>query len=160
MGEISDLILSYRECARHVWNCHFRELPDGWHEFADVESALLHGIVLAQSDEAKDWNQEWSESGCYPSLRVVPTLGPKGLPALWCQPPRGNTWNWQEMQLKDPSIRLAFIGFFDWRTDGYRDYQYIRCRVNESPAHPQVVGSDLLLDPLSVEVFHERISRK
>ena len=58
MGEITDLIQSYRECVQQVWNCHFRDLPGGWHEFGDVEDALLYGIVLAQADEYKNWRDE------------------------------------------------------------------------------------------------------
>jgi hypothetical protein len=155
MSEITDLIQSYRECARHVWNCHFHDLPDGWHEFINVEYELLYGIVLAQSDELKDWRAERSEYECYPSIRVVPELGPKGTEGMWARE-RKNTWDWELVQITETEIGLAFIGFFDWRESGYQDYQYIRCRILKSTELPQLVGADLLLPALGVTVHYGR----
>ena len=39
----------------------------------------------------------------------------------------------------------CIIDLFVWREDGYRDYRYIRCRIQQSKEHPQLVGADLLL---------------
>lgn len=58
MNEITDLMLRYRECARQVWNNFIRDLPDGWHEFIDIEWEFLAGIVLTRPDELKDWRAE------------------------------------------------------------------------------------------------------
>ena len=155
MSEITDLIQSYRECARHVWNCHFRDLPDGWHEFINVEHELLHGIVLAQSDELKNWSEERSANGCYPSIQVVPQLGPKGIQGMWARQHK-DTWNWNVVQITEEKTLLAFIGFFDWQENGYQDYQYIRCRIQRSDEHSKLVGADLLLPALEVAVYYDR----
>ena len=153
MGEITDLIQNYRECARHVWNEYFRELPEGWHEFIKVKDALFHGLVLVQTDEVRHWRAEYLEHGCYPSIRVIPNLAPKGREGLWARGEE-NEWHWKIIQVTDKEIGLGFVSFFDWNFEGYQDYRYIRCRVQKSETYPELIGADILFPALEVTVHY------
>ena len=155
MGEITDLIQSYRECVRHVWNSHFHDLPGSLHEFGDVEDALLYGIVLAQTDEYKNWTEEWLVNLCYPSIRVVPRPEPKGIQGMWAREQKGGNWPWENFQVTEEKFILAFIGFSDWLVDGLLDYEYIRCRILQSDEYPDLIGADLLLPAHEVTVYYD-----
>jgi hypothetical protein len=141
-------------------------LRNGWHEFINVDYELFHGIVLVQTDEEKGWREEWMSHGFYPSIRVVPKLGTKGLEAIWGRE-KNHKWSWSVHLLTDQSVDLRYLAFFDWAdwsysdskdTRGvgcYRDYQYIRCRIVHSDAHRQLVGADMLLPALEVAVYYD-----
>lgn len=163
MGEITDLIQSYRECSRHVWNCHFRVLPEGWHAFEVVDRWLLYGIVLEQSDMSMKWEKEWQKHGCYPSIRVVPDLATaRPLICLWEKPvhtgPSGlDSTELVPIEIRRDDIGLAFQGFHDLTyRDDFRDNEFIRCRVMRSDEHRNLVNSSLLLPANTVRVYHER----
>ncbi len=42
-----------------------------------------------------------------------------------------------------------------WDDEGYQDYQYVRCRVQDSKNHQQLIGADVLINALEVAVFYE-----
>ncbi|MEI8257828.1 MAG: hypothetical protein WCJ30_19305 [Deltaproteobacteria bacterium] len=151
MIDVTDLFQRYRECSRHVWNSAFLDLPEGWHEFINVDAALFSALVLVQTDESHEWRAERSEQGCYPSLRVSPRLGPRGFRIMWAIERPANEWHWEERQLTSATLKLAYIGFFDF-VDGQDavDLQYVRARMLSCEEFPDLVGADILLEAHSV----------
>lgn len=142
--DITERVLGYRECARTVWNAHFRQLDDGWHEFHAVQEALFSGLVLAQVFGGHAVSAPTRE---HISLR--PEVGPIGYRVMWARADQ-DRWHWQELQLRDTALELSFLEFFDWRAEGVRDFEFVRARVRACPEDPALVGADMLLRALAV----------
>ncbi len=144
---ITRLLLNYRECVRAVWNGYFRHFPDGWHEFINVKHELFVGMVLVQAFDGEARSS---------LVRVRPHFGPKGARIMWAREQRnGGTLycDWAEMQLREGSISLAFVEFFDWRDDGIRDLEFARAKVDQCDEAPELVGADMLLPALACDYF-------
>ncbi len=138
MRDITKEMLSYRECARNVWNIYFRQLDNGWHEFIPVERELFRSLVLAQVFATHYIRKPDMD------VWVTPQFGPKGLPALWAIEREGR-FEWEEFRLDDETIRLRFLEFFDWSDEGYLDMAQVRCEVVES-TNERLRGAQLLFD--------------
>ena len=144
---VTDHVLAFRECARTGWNGFFRHLPDGWHEFIDVERALYAGLVRVQAfDGVGPTGRE--------VIHVRPHFGADGLEVFWARGQQeGRYWSWQPRRLRACSISLSFLEFFDWDRDGIRDFQFLRARVEACADDASLEGGDLLVPALCAECF-------
>lgn len=146
---VTEHVLAYRECARTVWNGYFRHLPDGWHEFINVDHELFTGLVLVQAFDGYGFGSPRSEL-----IRLRPRFGPKGIELLWARGEQdGRYWNWQVRQLEPSRIELAFLEFFDWDAEGIRDFQFARGRVDDCLEVPDLNGADVLIRALECDFF-------
>ncbi len=148
--DVTAILMTFREVTRHLWNSAFAGHAEASHDFIDVERALFEALVLRRIDDRRQWHMDPISSRCWPELQVIPEFGPAGCRIMWARA-EANCWQWREIQLKQPP-EFAFIGFFDWREEGPWDYQYMRCRVLKCDEHPQIVGADVLLEPLGLRV--------
>ena len=71
---------------------------------------------------------------------------------MWARE-EGNTWEWAEIRLQNDDLKLKFVGFFDWRAFGFRDYQYARARIVSCPAYSETEGADMLIEALGCKYF-------
>jgi hypothetical protein len=146
--DLTQEVLRYRECARHVWNVYFQPMRDGWHEFFPVEQALFDALVLEQFEHRPGlWEKH--PDGYFDALVVVPTLAPRGLSALFVRPERGKDEHWAETRLDGP-VELKFIEFFDFANcNDPRDLRWVRARVLGPPGH-ELQGADVLVETENV----------
>lgn len=120
--DLTPAMLRYRECARHVWNAYFQPMPDGWHEFIDVERTLFAGLVLAHLPPRAGGTERWQREdnlvlGYWEPIAVVTAPAPVGLPAMHEATTGGpNTKQWREFRIEGPSPDLRFVEFFDFAT--------------------------------------------
>lgn len=142
--DITDLMRTYRECARTVWNRFY--YPDGWHEFEDVDEVLFRTLVCVEVSERVDW--DWSRA-----IRVAPQMGECGLSAMWAKEDR-RSYHWKELELQRSSIELRYRSFYDLRAqDDYVEHHYVQCDVLACQEHPHIVGGRLLLVAESAHFF-------
>ncbi|QIL78357.1 hypothetical protein [Hymenobacter sp. HDW8] len=148
--------MAYRECVRHLWNSYF--LRVNWVEsewdyreyFDDISRRLFEQTVVKQVSEGSSVEQ--TSTGFYPTIRVVPCLGPLGLEALWGKA-QGTTTEWQVIQLKSAEHEFHFIDFFDWTVERTMDHQYCRVRLTKSQELAAYLGCDFLLESPHVQFF-------
>lgn len=146
---VTEHVLAYRECARTVWNTYFRHLPDGWHEFINVDHELFVGLVLVQSFDGYGFGSPGSGL-----VRLRPSFGPKGIEVLWARSEQeGRCWHWKARQLEPSQMELSFLKFFDWESEGIRDFRFVRARVVECIEAPDLIGADVLLPALECDFF-------
>ncbi len=100
--DLTQDVLRYRECARHVWNVYFRPMRDGWHEFLPVEKALRSALVLSQF-ERRPGLWEKHPDGYFDALAVVPIPGPRALPVMFVRPGSGKEENWVDSTIDGAS---------------------------------------------------------
>ena len=144
---VRDLVLSYRECVRAVWNGYFRHFPDGWHEFINVNHELFIAMVLVQAFDGYGYGRPTPDL-----VRVRPQFGPNGARVMYARE-RRERWEWKERQLSDAPLEMAFIEFFDWRSDGIWDLEFARVRVEACDEAPELGGADVLLPALGCDYF-------
>jgi hypothetical protein len=138
--DITPQMMSYRECARGVWNTYFRVLDEGWHEFINVDTALLEGLVLTQVFGG--FRDERS-----PCIWVRPRMMKNGVPAMWAHG-EDRKYSFVEGRLHGGAQRLKFLEFFDWSDDSdqdFKDMNLVRCEMLESD-EPSLVGAHVLLE--------------
>lgn len=144
--DLDRLMRQYRECARHVWNTYFQPLEDGWHEFINVEHALLHGLVLVQAGME---SVRPNASSLVEAIRMRPCFPPGGYLEIFHvkTPTQGDrVVEWQQGRLKPGEMDLRFQGFFDWANqDDPRDYRFVQARVLATQ-QPELEGCDVLLE--------------
>lgn len=149
--EITEILLNYRECARHVWNTYYRCIEDGWHRFIDAEDELFTSLVLDEFYPALDYPEKVSKS--MRTFKVVPIIPPLHLEILWTVTGDETVHKWKELKLKDNAIELRYFDFFDWEETGYRDYKYIRCKVADFGNYSELKDADVLIEVEHLKVF-------
>jgi len=163
--DVTALMDSYRECARHLWNCYFAkdaELRQDWDlrdEFNAIAVGLFRSLVL------RKLGREDAE--------VVPDhiVARRPLLFLRLEPPVGSVihvnrsaemtsgyWDDPVNRVDPDALDLRFVQYFDWWQLGFRDFAYYRVRIEGSRSHPDLIGRDALV-PVGpgVKVIHDRI---
>lgn len=149
MDDITDRMMAYRECCRHIWNSYFLKVDwlereiDYWDYFDLINRTLLEDTVLKQVMEEQE--TQLNQDGYYEKVKVIPQLGPLGYLAMYGKPD-GNTTNWNIIELKSNDNDFRFIELFDWTVERVKDYQYARVRLVKSVEFPNDVGYDFLLE--------------
>ena len=155
MEDVTDLLNSYRECVRHIWNTNFLPLKDDEATSAilNVEYELFSFLVVYQLGRPTD--QE-SVSGPFPFgdqedlgfgsdsipyLRVVPLIPPRGVPIVVEEEHR-----MYEIKLHTDVIDLRFIEYCDWHQAAQRDWQFYRARILKYPHRKGLEGKTILIE--------------
>jgi len=164
-SDVTLLMDSYRECARHVWNCYFSkdaEPAQDWNlrdDFNNLALGLFRALVLRKlgRDDAK----------------ILPdhVIPPQPLLFLKLEAPVGSLihvnrsteatsgyWDDPVDRVELNAIDLRFVQYFDWSDLSFRDFAYYRARIVASRPYPHLIGRDALLPVgASVKVFYKRI---
>ena len=142
----NDLMLTYREAARGLWNNFLRQEADfdRVDVFASIRSLLLDELVLKPLGKAGFKKAGVAEP--YPFLRVVPAVDP--LPVQVNRPSQDHNMYWDDPveSLSAKGLSLLFIDFFDWDDFGYIDFRYYRVKVTACAEHPEVLGRQALVE--------------
>lgn len=152
MRDVTDILLSYRETKRHLWNTHFVGKVDSLREcslldrFEEIDQMLFFAIVLDRLQ--RDFPIDAFGQKCLPFLEVVPPEGSEMLPMMVSDPIVGvnRSWNPVTFQKIDAKAKLAFIGFFDWNEYGYVSFPYFRVQIAHLPGCPDYEGREALVD--------------
>ena len=86
--DLTSAMLRYRECARHVWNVYFQPMPEGWHEFINVNHELVK----------EGWC--WWDRPHAPESAILEALEAEARDAsrgLWIDPSPVSPWAWRKL---------------------------------------------------------------
>lgn len=160
LTDVTESLLSYRECARTVWNTYLRPNVrlesrfDYVTEFENIcmllfSSIVLRGIGLPQDAEAPRLIYRTEPLGF---LRVETATA--DVPALVNREliPSGY-WDYPIETLRSVDADLRYIDYYDFDACGVRDFAYVRCRIVAALRLPEVAGRDVLLPAHGVRIL-------
>jgi hypothetical protein len=152
--DVTPLFNNYRECVRHLWNVHYRSLPEAcrdWDlhdEFEDVCVQIFGSIVLRPLTifDQKLAARYSPNPNPLPGFRIVPVVA-QGTPILINRDlPRGGYWDHPVKTVKPNDIELDFLRYFDFDVQNYREYRYVEVSIHASVNHPEIIGRTALIE--------------
>ena len=156
MQDVTALLNNYRECARVLRNGYFRPEPgaadplETIQRFEEIDSILFRALVL--------WNIRRPSfrriaGEPVPFLRVAPAS--TGIPIRLQGEAADGTPQWRDTadRLTDLEADFRFIGYYDPVETAYVDFRNYRVRVFALPQHPELEGSDALIDCHDAKVY-------
>jgi hypothetical protein len=152
MRDVTDLLMTYREAMRHLWNTYFvREMSSllecgALDKFEEIDRLLFSALVLDQLAPLHPAVNFRSE--VWPFLRVVAQEDSDSLAMMLSDLITGPNRSWSDRTFikLNPDTELAFIEFFDWDQYGFVSFPYIRLKILKFPSRPDLVGREALVD--------------
>lgn len=156
MRDITELMSTYRECSRNLWNVYFSRREDigsSLDAFEQIRRLLFDSLVV---DELDYEGEAESENIPPPALRVVPRERSLILIERPSGPQEAGYWDQEKDMVVGPNdITVAFIDYFDFAQIPIMDFRYYRCRILGFPAKPQYQGREALIEAVNGRVFHD-----
>jgi len=161
MRDITELMNTYRECSRNLWNVYFSKRKDiggSLDVFEQIRELLFNSLVLSElSYEAKTESEDIPR----PALKVVPQgrslilirrLTAQGQAGYWDQE--------KDMVVGPDDITMAFVDFFDFCQAPIKEFHYYLCRIVCFPTHVGYEGREALVEVLNAKLFHDEPAEK
>ena len=155
MRDITELMNSYRECSRNLWNVYFskrKDVGDALDVFEQIRELLFDSIVLSElfyEGAAK------GEDIPPPSLKVVPQRSLILIKRL-SKPGEAGYWDEEKDMMVGPEdITMAFIDYFDFFQPPIKDFRYCLCRILSFPSHVGYEGREALVEASNVKLVHD-----
>jgi hypothetical protein len=154
MKDFSELLNSYRDCVRHLWNTYFSHdacQNSDWelHEsFIDISDKLFRTLVIYKIGNLfGNYSSDTEEL----SIKVVP----KGeCPILINRDiPATGYWDDPIKCVKESEVNMKLIGCFDWDDLGFREFEFYRVRITASEKYPHLIGRDALVKPMHIRIL-------
>lgn len=152
MRDVTDILLSYREAKRHLWNTHFVDKLTSLREchlldrFEEIDRLLFFSIVLGPLQRDFEFDKINRQPIYF--LEVIPLEESDTLPMMVSDPFDGanRSWNPETFYKIDAETKIAFISFFDWNEYGYVSFPYYRVKIVNLPISPDFGGREALVD--------------
>lgn len=170
MNDVTQLLNSYREAARFVWNNFLRDPKEEDHglqpdnerycDYNGLSKILFGSLVIRVLGRDTFLDSYWHRDHLFSSwLQVVPFL--RVVPRFECpvfiarEPAQAGTAYWDAPVTRIvPEADLRYVEHFDFDQVGYRDFHYYRVRILAFPGHPQLLDHDALIEVQDARVFH------
>ena len=161
---ITELMNSYRECCRNLWNCYFLRTDSSceefdWDiadEFNEICVRLFSSLVLRQIEVfsyEKVLSQRAKIMPCpLKFLHVIPVIE-TGVPISVNREKNTGYWDHPIDTIKPDEAKLVFVDYFDFDLMGYRDFQYYLVLIESSSVYPQICGYQALIECRYANVF-------
>ena len=155
MRDITELMNSYRECSRNLWNVYFskrKDIGDALDVFEQIRELLFDSIVLSElSYEGRAEGEDIPP----PALKVVPQRSLILIRRL-SAPGEAGYWDAEKDMIVGPDdITLAFVDYFDFFQPPIMDFRYCLCRILSFPSHVGYEGREALVEALNVKFVHD-----
>mgnify|MGYP003576692900 CR=1 FL=1 len=145
MTDVTGLIYTFRESARHLWNTYF--LPDAaghtdWdtrHRFQSIEDGLFELLVL----EKLPLKAAPPLADEYPFLTIA--IEAVRTPIDISAGEGTGRWDEKPHYAYQGEFKFHLIRLWNWYELGFRDYGYYHVRITDSPKYPHVVGREALV---------------
>jgi hypothetical protein len=142
MRDVTDVLQSYRECVRHLWNASFMALiptaEDRWklqHLFEEAASVLFRALVVERLGLGSEAYSGHALSPTTPLtwLHVVP-IGDYGSPIMINRDAAAGSGYWDHpiTRVSAADVGLRFVCWFDFDDLDFRDFKYYQVRILSS----------------------------
>jgi hypothetical protein len=160
MRDITELMNTYRECSRNLWNVYFSKRKDiggALDVFEQIRELLFDSIVLS---ELSYEGEAEGEDIPPPALKVVPQRSLILIKRL-TEPGQAGYWDEEKDMVVGPDdITLAFVDFFDFYQAPIKELNYYRCKILSFPGHVEYEGREALVEVLRAKLFHDEAAEK
>jgi hypothetical protein len=156
MRDITELMNTYRECSRNLWNVYFsrrENIGGSLDAFEQIRELLFESLVIS---ELSYEGEAEGEDIPPPALRVVPRASSLILIKRLSGPGEAGYWDQEkDMAVGPDDITLAFVDYFDFGQIPIMDFRYYLCKILSFPRHAEYEGREALLEVTNAEVFHD-----
>lgn len=161
MSDITELMNTYRECSRNLWNVYFSRREDiggSLDVFEQIRQLLFESLVLS---ELPCEGETEGEDEHRPVLKVIPQERTLILIQRLSGPGEAGYWDQEKDMVVGPTdIMLALIDYFDFSQVPIKNFHYYQCKVLSFPSHPDYQGREALLEVAHAKVFHDEHHQK
>jgi hypothetical protein len=161
MRDITELMNSYRECSRNLWNVYFskrKDIGDSLDVFERIRRLLFDSLVLS---ELSYEGVGGSEDPPPPALKVVPRARSLILIRRLSEPGEAGYWDQEKDMVVGPDdITLELVDYFDFSQVPIKEFRYYRCRILSFPSHAAYEGREALVEVLKAKLFHDESADK
>jgi hypothetical protein len=157
MKDITQLMNTYRECSRNLWNAYFSAREFTWNlhsEYESIRKLLFEALVVYELDLDKECCAP--DTVPAPVLKVVPDG--TSVPILINRPSDGGAGYWdqeKDMSVGDGDVQLEFLDYFDYSKYPVKDFRFYRCKILQFPSHANYEGREALVEVSDTKVFHD-----
>jgi hypothetical protein len=156
MRDITELMNTYRECSRNLWNVYFSKQENvgvSLDAFGQIRQLLFDSLVVSElSYEGEAEGEDISA----PVLKVVPRTRSLILIRRLSGPGEAGYWDQEKDMVVGPDdIALAFLDYFDFSPIPIKDFRYYLCKVLSFPSHVGYEGREALVEVSDTKVFHD-----
>jgi hypothetical protein len=156
MRDITELMNTYRECSRNLWNVYFsgrENIGASLDAFGQIRKKLFDSLVV---DELFYEGESEGENIPSPALRVVPWPRSLILIKRLSGPGEAGYWDQEKDLFVGPDdITLEFIDYFDFSEFPIQDFHFFLCKILRFPSHADYEGREALVEVLGTRVFHD-----
>jgi len=157
MRDITELMNTYRECSRNLWNVYFSRRGNGGASqdaFGQIQELLFDSLVVSElSYEGEAEGVEIPP----PALKVAPRETSLILIKRLSEPGEAGYWDQEKDMVVGPDdITLVLIDYFDFSQVPIKEFHYYLCKVLSFPSHVEYEGREALIEVLKVKVFHDQ----
>ncbi len=161
MRDITELMNTYRECSRNLWNVYFSKRKDiggSLDVFEQIRELLFDSLVLSELFyEGKTEGEDIPP----PGLTVVPQGRSLILIRRLTEQGEAGYWDQEKDMVVGPNdITLAFVDFFDFCQAPIKEFHYYLCRILTFPSHVGYEGREALIEVLNAKLFHDKSAEK
>lgn len=156
MRDITQLMNTYRECSRNLWNVYFAKREDiggSLDAFEQIRELLFDSLVISELSHERDAK---GQDVAPPAIRVVPRGRSLILIRRLSGPGEAGYWDQEKDMVVGPDeITLAFADYFDFSQVPIKDFRYFLCKILRFPRHAEYEGREALLEVSDASVFHD-----
>jgi hypothetical protein len=156
MRDITELMNTYRECSRNLWNVYFsrrENIGASLDAFGRIRELLFESLVV---NELSYEGEVESDDIAPPVLKVVPASSSLILIQRLSEQGGAGYWDQEkDMAVGPDDITLEFVDYFDFSQIPTKDFHYYLCKIRSFPKHPEYEGREALLQVSDVKVFHD-----
>jgi len=156
MRDITELMNTYRECSRNLWNVYFSRREDiggSLDVYGQIRELLFDWLVVS---ELSYEGEAEGEDIPPPVLKVAPREGTLILIRRPGGPGESGYWDEEKDMVVGPDdIKLVFVDYFDFSQVPIMDFHYFRCKIISFPSHLGYEGREALVEVSGAKVFHD-----
>src|SRR5258708_9427468 len=161
MTDITELMNTYRECSRNLWNVYFsrrKNIGSSLDAFGQIRELLFDFLVV--SELSYEGEAEGADIPP-PTLKVVPRVSSLILIKRLSGLGEAGYWDQEKDMVVGPNdITLAFVEYFDFGQVPIQEFRYYLCKILRFPSHPFYEGREALIEALDAKIFHDEDADK
>jgi hypothetical protein len=156
MRDITDIMNTYRECSRNLWNVYFsrrKNVGASLDAFERIRQLLFASLVV---NDLSDGAKAEAEDMLPHSLKVRPRARSLILIRRLSGAGEAGYWDQEKDMVVGPDdVTLAFVDYFDFSQVSMKEFHYYRCKVLRFSSHMEYEGREALLEVSDSMIYYD-----